>query len=85
MPAIAKHMQLRSGGEGAPPLLLELIAPPPPRRDVFPLTRQREALAEAGTSPLTHLVYAATWFSLSAFGAAIALARFRRRAPGRRG
>ena len=89
-PTMAHYMGVRAAAReanavetGAPVLFLELIETPPARRDVFPLTKPLEALAQAHTAPLTHLVYAATWFSLSAFGSAIAWARFRRRAPGR--
>ena len=41
-----------------------------------PITRQPAHFTDAHLSPLTHLVYAATWGSLALAGAAIMRARF---------
>ena len=91
-PAMIRFMGIRAGRARAesanddvekPALFLEVIETPPTRRDKFPLARSIDSLAIPHTTPLTHLVYAATWLSLSAFGTAIAWLRFRRPAPGR--
>jgi cytochrome oxidase assembly protein ShyY1 len=64
--------------------LIELVEPPP-RADArgapWPVTRGYAAFAEASTPPSTHAIYAGTWLTLAAYGAAATL----RRARGGRG
>ena len=62
-----------------------MIAPLPPGPGVFPITRQLAAFADVHVMPETHLIYAATWFTLAVCGAAIVYGRFGRRAAGGRG
>jgi len=65
------------------PLFVEAISPHPPAgAQPQPLTRQAAHFADAHVTPLTHLVYAATWGSLSLAGALIMRARFGARAGG---
>ena len=59
------------------PFFIEAIEPLPPSPRMFPLTRTLASLADVHVMPETHLIYAGTWFTLAAFGAAIVYARFR--------
>ena len=73
---------LTSTASSTPPLFyIEAVDALPKRKGIFPLTRQMESMAEAHVMPDTHLIYAATWYTLAACGAAIMFARFRRGTP----
>lgn len=73
--AIGRHCRLSTS---APIVLIESVDPAPTKQNVFPLTKQLQTLAETYVMPSTHLVYAATWYTLSLFGAAIAYYRFKK-------
>lgn len=68
------------------PLLIEQIQPfpdaslPPSQR--YPITRQFPQLSDAYVQPHTHVIYAATWFTLSVFGYFLTKRRFKGSARG---
>lgn len=83
LPAMAEA----TGCGGQRLLFVEAVTPPPPGRPAAgavppPLTKQPASLAETHVMPTTHIVYAGTWYTLAAFGAAITYAKFLRRGAG---
>jgi cytochrome oxidase assembly protein ShyY1 len=78
--AAADGAPLATGTDGQP-LLVEAVEPLPAARGVFPITRQLSTFYATHVMPETHIIYAATWYTLAAAGAAIAWYRFRRPPP----
>ena len=62
----------------APLVLLEVVEPDDQPVTSFPVARRMKHLGEAYITPMTHLVYAVTWFSLCAAGTAMTYYKFRR-------
>lgn len=76
LPAIAKYCGATEGANG--PILVEAIRPPPERAGEYPFTKIAANLAETYVMPMTHIVYAGTWYTLAAAGTALTYLRFRK-------
>lgn len=74
LPAVAKKMNLTQT------LLVEVVAADDtPLEQEWPLCKRDVHFLESHVTPQTHLMYAATWYTLGAAAAALTYMRFRSR------
>ena len=72
-----------SAGDGVP--IVEVVeADGTPLKALYPVARRFQQVSEPSVTPLTHMTYAFTWFSLAAAGTAMTYYQFRRGRGGRR-